>query len=81
MPVLSPQGEVLGVMEALNKQIGDFDKDDEELLTLVTHLSSIILLRMQEASKHHLTVQPDKKFCFFDMQVSVFAGFRGCFWS
>ncbi len=84
MPVIAPSGVVLGVMEALNRMVGEFDREDEDILTLVAHLACPILMKLlednnnnavaakQQMQQQQAKVQSDRSFCFFDMQVYIY---------
>lgn len=43
VPILSPEGKVMGVVEALNKRVGPFGIEDERLLEAITGQISVAL--------------------------------------
>lgn len=43
VPILSPEGKVIGVVEALNKRVGPFAVEDERLLEAITGQISVAL--------------------------------------
>jgi adenylate cyclase len=62
VPIRTPRGEIIGVVQTLNKQIGDFDQNDLHILESLTTQCAVTLQSTQNIERMEVTRAKEMEF-------------------